>query len=292
MTRITQRSIQLNVGQNLQSSLARLQRLQEQLSSGRQVARPSDAPASAVAALRYRADIKRAEQLKRNADDASGWLDTTDRALTSGIDVLNRARQLLLQGVNGSMGTNDRAAIAEEIDGLRTSILAVANTTYLGRPVFAGTADATTAYSPAGAFTGDTGVVERTVAPGVSVRANLTGPEAFGPSGGDVFALLADIADHLRTDPSQLQTDLTNLDTAFTRMTNAVAAVGARSLQVTGMKDRVEASVIDSTNGLAEVESIDLPATITALSLQEVAYQAALGATARVIQPSLVDFLR
>jgi flagellar hook-associated protein 3 FlgL len=75
-------------------------------------------------------------------------------------------------------------------------------------------------------------------------------------------------------------------------MSNAVAAIGARTNQVTSTRDRVESSKVMSTNGLAQVESIDLPATITQLSLQQVAYQAALGATARVIQPSLVDFLR
>ena len=119
-----------------------------------------------------------------------------------------------------------------------------------------------------------------------------TGTAAFGPPGSDVFKVLADISDHLRNDPSQLTADLTAVDGAFTRMTNAVAGIGARAKQVDAMRDRVDAGIINSTNSLAEVESIDLPATITDLQLQQVAYQAALGATARVIQPSLVDFLR
>jgi flagellar hook-associated protein 3 FlgL len=290
--RITQRSMQFGVDQNLQNALARVQDLQEKLSSGRQLERPSDGPASTVSALRYRADLKRADQLQRNADDAQGWLDTTDQALTGGLEILNRARQLLLQGVNGSMSPTDRAAIAQEIDGLRTSVLAIANTTYLGRPVFGGNSTATTAYSAAGTYLGDNGNVVRNIGPTVSIDVNLTGPAAFGPPGADVFAVLAGIADHLRNDPTQLQGDIAALDGAATRMSNAVAAIGARTNQVTSTRDRVESSKVMSTNGLAQVESIDLPATITQLSLQQVAYQAALGATARVIQPSLVDFLR
>ena len=290
--RVTQRTLTEGVGHNLQAAVERLSSLQEQLSSGKAVQRPSDAPASAVAALRYRADIRRAEQLKRNADDAQGWLDTTDRALTSGLGVLNRARELALQGGNGSMGVADRAAIAEEVDGLRQSLLAIADTTYLGRPVFGGTAATNRAYDGSGAYLGDAGTVDRVVAPNVTVQTNLTGPEAFGPSGADAFAVLAELADHLRNDPSQLQADITAIDGAFRRMTDAVAGVGARAKQVDDLRTRVEDGIVQSTNGLAEVESVDLPATIIELQLQEVAYQAALGATARVIQPSLLDFLR
>jgi flagellar hook-associated protein 3 FlgL len=290
--RVTQRTLTDSVGYNLQAAVGRLSTLQERLSSGKAVQRPSDAPSAAVAALRYRSDIRRAEQLKRNADDAQGWLDTTDRALTSGIGILNRARELVLQGNNGSMGVADRAAIAEEVDGLRQSLLAIGNTSYLGRPVFSGTSAGTQAYDVAGTYLGDSGAVDRVVAPNVTVRSNLTGPAAFGPSGADAFAVLTQLADHLRNDPSQLQGDITAVDGAMRRMTDAVAGIGARAKQVDDLRLRLEDGIVQSTNGLAEVESVDLPATIIELQLQEVAYQAALGATARVIQPSLLDFLR
>jgi flagellar hook-associated protein 3 FlgL len=291
--RITQRSMQFVVEANLQGALGRLQRIQEQMSSGKQINRPSDSPTGTVSALRFRADIRRSEQLQRNADDAQGWLDTTDRALTSQVDIVNRARTLLLQGINDSMSDRDRAAIAVEVEQLRQAAFATANTTYLGRPIFAGTATATTAYDPAsGAYNGDNGTVDRVVAPNVSVQANVIGTDVFGPPGADLFTVLGDIADHLRNDPTQLDADITAIDGAFDRLVNTLSSVGARANQVTGMKQRLEDSVLAATNGLAEVESIDLPATIVKLQLQEVAYQAALNATSRVIQPSLVDFLR
>jgi flagellar hook-associated protein 3 FlgL len=58
------------------------------------------------------------------------------------------------------------------------------------------------------------------------------------------------------------------------------------------MQDRNKANELDSQNQLSEVEGVDLPAATVDLQLQEVAYQAALGATARALQPSLLDFLR
>jgi flagellar hook-associated protein 3 FlgL len=285
--------MQFQVQANLQGSLGRLQRLQEQLSSGKEIVRPSDSPTGTVAAMRFRADIRRAEQLTRNADDAQGWLRMADQSLTSQVSMVNRARNLLLQGKNDSMGPNEREAIAVEIDQIRQAAIANANTTYLGRPIFGGTTTGVTAYDPAtGAYVGDTGTVDRVVAPNVSVQANVVGTDAFGPAGADLFTVLADIADHLRNDPTQLTNDVGLIDAAFERLVTVNSTVGARSNQVETMQQRLEDSVIDTTNRLAETESIDLPATIVKLQLQEVAYQAALNATSRVIQPSLVDFLR
>jgi len=290
--RVTQRSISANTTANLQHSLSQMQRLQEQLSSGRQLARPSDSPTGTVSALRLRADLRRGEQLVRNASDGLGWLGTADSALTQSLDVIGRVRELALRGRNGSMGPDDRAAIATEVDALREHLLGIANTTYLGRPLFAGTAAATVAYDAAGVYQGDAGAVDRTVLDGVSVTVNVTGPAAFGPAGADVFTVLVDIADHLRNDPTQLGTDVAALDQRSLDLKTELAQVGARYHQVEAMRSRTEGARLDAQNALAEVESVDLPRTITELKMQEVAYQAALSATARVIQPSLLDFLR
>jgi flagellar hook-associated protein 3 FlgL len=292
--RITQQTITSSVLNNLQGNLGRMQKLQEQLSSGKAIQRPSDSPTGSVSALRLRSDIRRSEQLARNADDGLGWLATADSSLTQSLDVVRRVRELVLRGANGSASSQDRAAIAAEVGQLRDQALHLANSEYLGVPVFGGTASGSRAYDAAGAYMGDSGRVVRAVAPGVDVEVSLAGPVVFGPTGGDdLFKVIGDIEDHLRTDPAQLAaTDLAALDAAFIRIQDALAVVGARYHQVEAMRDHNDATKLDRTNALAQVESIDLPATIVQLQLQEVAYQAALGAAARVLQPSLADFLR
>jgi flagellar hook-associated protein 3 FlgL len=290
--RITQRTLNSSVLGNLQGNLERMQKLQEQLSSGRQIRRPSDSPANTVSALRYRADIRRSEQLQRNASDGLGWLSTADTSLTQSLSIVNKARELALQGINASMSTTDRGAMAAEVDVLREHMLTLSNTTYLGRPVFGGAAAGSQAYDATATYVGDTTQVRRTLGDGVSVQVNIDGPAAFGPAGSDVFTVLADIANHLRTSPADLSADVTRIDAAFTRIQDALATVGARYHQVEGLRERLESSIIEQHNGLAEVESIDLPKTIVDLQLQEVAYKSALSAGARVLQPSLVDFLR
>ena len=68
--------------------------------------------------------------------------------------------------------------------------------------------------------------------------------------------------------------------------------VGVRQQRVQDAQTTVGARVLDLTSRLSDVEDVDMPSTIVALQTQQVAYQAALGATAKVVQPSLLDFLR
>jgi flagellar hook-associated protein 3 FlgL len=290
--RITQRSLSHSTLAGLQANLARLQATQARLASGRAIGRPSDSPTGTMAALRLRADLNRAAQLDRNADDGRARLGTADNALTAGLAILREVRDTVLQGANGSLGPGEREALAAQVDGLRASLLGVANTKYLQQPIFAGTAGAASAYDTSGVYQGNAGTITRTIAPGVKVTVNATGEEVFGPSG-EIFTVLADIAQDLRTNPAELtSTDLGRLDAGYLRMQNALASVGSRYHQIEIMQERNHANQLESQNQLSEVEGVDLPAAMVDLQLEEVAYQAALGATARVLQPTLMDFLR
>jgi len=291
--RITQRSVATSSLANLQANLARLQATQSRLSSGKAISRPSDSPTGTMAAMRLRTDLDRYDQLDRNAADGLARLGTADNALTDGLGTLREVRDAVLQGANAAMSATDREALAAQVDGLRQSLLAVANTQYLQQPIFAGTASATAAYDAAGNYLGDSGTSTRTIAPGVKVAVNLPGQDVFGPAGNDIFKVLADIADDLRNDPAKLTaTDLGQLDAGYLRIQNALSTVGSRYHQIEIMQARNQANQLDTKNQLSEVEGVDLPAATVDLQMQEVAYQAALGATAKAIQPSLVDFLR
>ena len=291
--RITQRSLSQTTLAGLQANLARLQATQAKLSSGRSISRPSDSPTGTMAALRLRSDLDRLTQLDRNADDGKARLGTADNALTDGLSILREARDAVLQGANGSLSATDREALAAQVDGLRQSLLAVANTRYLQQPIFAGTASASAAYDASGGYLGDTGAATRTIAPGVKVTVNATGDQVFGPAGNDIFTVLSTISADLRNNPSALTTtDLGQLDAGYLRIQNALASVGSRYHQIEIMQERNKANQLESQNQLSEVEGVDLPATMVDLQLQEVAYQSALGATAKALQPTLMDWLR
>ena len=292
--RVTHRSVQANTLANLQTNLVKMSKLQEQLSSGRLINRPSDNPAGTVSALQLRGDLRTTEQFTRNADNGIGWLATADGAMMESLSMLRRVRELTVRGANtGSMGPQAREALALEVAGLRDGLLGLANTSYNGRPVFGGTTAGQVAFDATGSYVGDAGTVMRRVGPNTQVRVDVAGQAAFADaSGRSVFALLEDVAAHLTGDPSQLGGDLDALDAAINRMLSAVSDAGTRFGRLESLKQVATDRAIDLKTALANVESIDLPATIVDLQMQEVAYQAALGAAARVLQPTLMDFLR
>jgi flagellar hook-associated protein 3 FlgL len=295
-SRVTQRAIAAQTLSGLQANLGKLGELQNKLSSGREISRPSDSPTGTVSAMQFRSEIRTNEQWSRNAADGIGWLGTIDQTLTSALDSTRRARDLTLQGLNSGAGSaQSREALAAEIDQLRTGLIGLANTRYLDRPVFGGTTPGTQSYDAAGAYAGPATSlpVLRTVGASATVRVDQTGPEVFGPDGANLFDVLGKISADLRAnDITALRADLGDLDTAMRRIQGKLSEVGANYNRVEQMRKAAEDRVISLRASLAGVEDIDLPRTIVDLQMQQVAYEAALGATQRIVTPSLADFLR
>ncbi len=134
MTRITSGMLTTTAQRNLASAQAQLARLQDQGSSGSRLTKPSDDPAATASALRVRAEQRANEVYSRNADDALGWLARIDTTLGVSTDLLNRARDLTIQGSNQNvLPQESREALASEIDQLKDALLQQANSEYLGR---------------------------------------------------------------------------------------------------------------------------------------------------------------
>lgn len=297
--RFTQRLMVEHSLSSLQSGLGRLARTQEQLSTGRVLNRPSDSPTGTNAAMRLRSQVAAQTQYARNAEDGKSWLAQIDSTVTSMLDRVNRVRDLTLRGAStGSSDAQSRAAMATEVEQIRAELLALANTQHLGRPIFGGTTSGKQAYDKAtgeyvGQPVGGPGTtVERTVAEGESVRVDTTGPEVFGSGAAALFTVLSEVAAHLRTDPAALNGDLNGLDGALERMRTSVADVGTRVRRIEQAAQTARDVSLDLQTSLSEVENVDIAKAMMDLQLQEVAYQASLASTARVLQPSLVDFLR
>lgn len=292
ISRVTSLGMQRSSLANMQLNMASVSNLQAQLSSGKKVTKPSDDPASAAQMLSLRGSQGRDSQYSRNVSDATSWLNTVDTALQTASSTLRRARDLVVQGGNSGTPQVSKDALATEIDGIKASLLGVASTTYLGRTVFAGTSDAGSAYDASYTWSGSsTGTVDRQVSDATTVRVDADGRAVFGEGATSVFATLDQISATLRAggDPTPA---LNTLDQHATNIKTELASVGARENQVeaatTDLSDK-EASV---TSQLSDIEDIDLASVILQLQSANVTYQAALGATAKVITPSLLQFLQ
>lgn len=293
MLRVTDQTMSMTAQRALGARQARLATAQETATSGERISRPSDDPSGTAEAMRVRAELAAQSQYKRNIDDGTGWLTTIDSALDGATSLLRQARDTVIQGSNGSLNQTARDALANVIDGVRQDVLSAANTRYLGRSVFAGTSDAEAAFTDGSPpqFNGFSGTVSRRISANDTVAVDAGGPAVFGSGTSSVFSLLDDIAADLRSgaDPAPR---LAALDAAMTSVIATRSDVGSRL----GVLTRAAQATTQATTALnahrSAVEDVDLGKAVMDMQLQQTAYQAALAVTAKVLQPSLTEFLR
>ena len=286
---------------DVNSLTTRMARTQQSISSGRQITAPSDDPLGTQRSLGLRSTIEGAQQHQRNIDEATGWLQTTDDALGDISNIINRARELTVQGASDSLGQDQLNAIALEIDQLVAAAKESANASFQGTYVFSGAATTTAPYaSGSDTYQGDpTGVIARTIGPGVSVQINTNASDLLGTGGGDTKLIdnLRTIAAHLRSgtvaDRNALRNgDLKSLSTNHDELNKARATLGAVQSRLDSAKSRLADVEMTTTQLLANTEDTDLAKAILELTNQQNVYSAALRSGASLIQPSLLDFLR
>ncbi|NOX21369.1 MAG: flagellar hook-associated protein 3 [Nitrospirae bacterium] len=168
-----------NITKSLQKNMEKLYFMEEQLSSGKKLNRPSDNPVSIARALAYKVNIKDFEQFKRNMEDAQSYLEATEGALSTLTNTLTRARELTLSAVNDTLTEKDRRGIAEEVLQLRNHVLGLANTKYRDRYIFSGMLYDKPAFDSGGNYQGDNNYIEVKVNPDLRVKENITGLEGF-----------------------------------------------------------------------------------------------------------------
>ena len=299
--RVTPSTMHLTVASDLQRTLGKVQDMQARLASGRRINQLSDSPADAAAALRLRAQEADWNSFARAADDASGWLGIQDNALQSTSSTIRRIRELAISAQNGSLGSAERDGIANEIDQLKEQLRIQANTDYLGRPVFGGFGSTTV--SPTGAWAGHPALltdpmdeVKRQVAPDVTVTVNLDGRKIYGfdGSGNDLFSVVDRISADVRSGAiaTTFQANVDQLDARAAAVNEGLATIGARVNLVEAAKDNGSEQIQTLKSNRSNLEDADLAATVMDMQLAQAAYQATLGATARLVMPSLADFLK
>lgn len=307
--RLTNSTLNSRLLSDLQTTYARMADTQRSISSGKRVERPSDDPLASASARLRRSELESLEHHKAAGNAATAWLTAADTGLASAGDLLQRARELTLQGANGTMKQSDRDRIAQEIDhiaeGLKDALSGKVGDAY----IFSGTATTTAPYTSA---TGDTpqdngGAVLREVGPGVSIQLNpqlsvvpsgtaaLTASAIAGDgTDGRALQVLRDLATHLRAGDAAAvgTTDLQALDRSIGVVIAARSTVGATQNRVDAAITRVD-DLADTAETLRSgLEDTDVAKALTDLTLQQTAYQAALRTGAQIIQPSLLDFLR
>ena len=296
-TRITQSMTTRLVLSDIQNVAEKLSKTQQKIASGKELTAPSDDPYRASRSLQLRSELAGHQQYSRNVTEARSWQNVTDTALGAINNFVLRARDLVVRAASDTLGQADRAAIAKEIDQLAAAVKAEGNAQYAGRYVFAGTRTDTAPYVDADdAFHGtpSPSEIRREIGPGVQVAVNVVGSDVIGDATSGILGALRGIAASLAADDTAaLQTtDLQALDAAHTALVDQRAVVGAMSNRLEAAQGRLAELEEATTKLLSETEDADMAKTLVDFSMQQSVYQAALQSGARLIQPSLLDFLQ
>lgn len=290
--RITTASLSNTMDRNLQAAMNRLATVQNKAGTQKEIGRPSDDPSGTANAMAVRAQQRQTDQYMRNTQDANGWLSTADRAMSTATDLIQQLRDLTVAGANdGALAPEAKEAIALELIQVRDSLIVVANTQYNGRHIFAGSSDGSNALDK-GNFTFSVGSpMERRVGENSSVRVDVNGVEAFGDGATSVFALVNEIVAELRSG-TNIGSQIEKVDGFLQQALGVHSKIGASHASVLAAEESLLNDAVALEGRRSVIEDIDLGAVVLDLKKQEVAYQAALSAAARTLQPSLMDFLR
>jgi flagellar hook-associated protein 3 FlgL len=411
--RITFTALNRHMQYVINDRYADIAKLQEQLSTGKRLLRPSDDPIDVANDLKLRTKVTQMEEFKRNIDDGQAFMAVTDTAMMSMNDLLQRMRELAIQGASDTQSETERLFISKEVMQLAHQVVALANTNYKGDFVFAGTetkikpfplmrsdgrsaqdyAEYNMAYYDASAaapgtpvqiqigtginavdvknimpgslrffapdpanpgtqieyhegtdftvnytegtisfppgsplatdigpgtpnyadgefrlefeyvgrarniyneFVSHNGDILRQIEHGVVMPINITGDELMQDTatGTHFLDVMTDFgAALIHSDTMEIERSIGRIDTAFKTVLAAQTKNGARMNRFETTAERNDRQTTEATRLQAQLEDAEFAETVSKFQLAQTVYNAALKSAARVIQPSLADYL-
>ena len=307
-TRITNNMMSRSVLSDLNDIATKQAQTRREMSSGKAITKPSDDPFAAGRAISLRGELAGIKQHERNVEEAQGWMTVTSTALSQITDMAQTARELVVQGSTDTLPQDSRNAIADQIDQLIAGMKQEANATYDGRYVLGGnrtnvrpydsTENKTDPSVPANdTYAGDTANQLREIGPSVTMVVNVHGDEVLGGAPGatgNMLGAMRDIATHLRAgDTAKLGSDdLNAIQGQIDNLLSVQARVGAGMNRLDTASGRLQEIEESTMSMLSNTEDADMAETLVNFSTQQAVYQSALNAGARIVQSSLLDFLR
>lgn len=305
MMRVTQGMIAKNSLRYINSSYGKLDKLQSQISSGKKITKASDDPIVAMKSLKYNTQLSQVEQYKSNVSQAYTWLENSEDNITEGIDVMGKVRDLVVQVKNGTNGEAELEATGVEIGQLKEQLIQIANTQVNGRYIFSGSNSdvAPIVKNPDGSYTYNfenytsSSDVNFNVSSNATLKVNANPNSAFGGtsgSGQNVFEMLNSLETALKSgslDGIDSDAVLSDIDQFTNTMSSERSDIGARYNRLELIDSRLKLQEETATKVLSDNEDVELEEVITDFITQQSVHRAALSVNAKIVQPTLIDFL-
>lgn len=298
--RVTQNMMSMQTLSNLNKNYSRMSDMENQISTGRKINKASDDPVGVTYSLRYRAELASNEQYQSNADAAVSWLDFTDSTMQQATDVMKRLKELTVQASSGTVTVAGMDAVKQEVEQLKEQMSNIGNSSLNGKYIFNGQQYDKPPYVLSGTITDfsqidtDLGSVDYSVGDQNTFQINTSGNDFFGSSTDtdNVFKVMNDLITALGSgDVSQVNDQMSNIETRMDKMQSALSEVGARSNRIELIQNRLGDRSLNLTTLQSKTEDADIAALTVKATTAQTIYESALKSSAQILQPTLMDFM-
>lgn len=300
--RITNSTLNNNFLRNLSRNLEQMQKYQNQLSSGKEVSRSSDNPLLVSKIMSIDNNIKANRQYNSNIKDTLGWVETQDSALNDVTSILHRIRNLITYGANGSLSETDRLAIRDEVNMQIEQLAESLNTNFDGRYIFGGQRTNSTPFKVEDnilKYQGDGNNIFREISQGVTLELITDGGRIMDTNNissenNDLGLLLKNVVEAMENGDIDALSDelLGDIEKHLDNVIRVRSQIGAIYNRVEAAQSRNEAENMNLSKVLSEREDIDIAEKYMEYMVMSTVYQASLSVGSKILQPSLLDYLR
>ena len=272
----------------------RLAKAGKQVSTGKQLLKPSDNPLGSTRTLTLRSYRVATDQYESNITSAKGILGYSEEALSSLHNGIKRAYTLAVQGANTSTDQAGRNAMAQEISDIQARLVQIGNSRGpSGQYIFAGQDNGSAPYSASGSgitFSGDTNPVLVEASPSETIQVNTISEPLFS----NIYNSLETLKNNLLGGNvgAISGTSINDMQAALNSISSERGAVGVKLRQVQDYSEQYTRRVDDLTAGISDIEDVDVTTAIMNYQLAQTAYEAALRVASQGYQLSLMDFIQ
>ena len=266
-----------------------------QIGTGLRINKPSDDPAGAAALTFIHDYSSQSDSFLHSIGDVEGQMQVADSTLNSAVLAIQRAMTLGVEGATGTLSDDNRAAIADEVSGIRQQLVSLANVSYQGRFIFSGTAQQQPFVEDASQssnvrYDGNTGVNQVSIGIGYQLQVNLPGSQVFSAAGSDAFQALTDLINALK-DNTGIDTANTELRAAFDNLTSQRVFYGNALNQLNSQQTYLNNEKLQLSSQENSVAGVDMAAAASQLVNSTNSRNAALAAVGKSNQNNLFDYL-
>jgi flagellar hook-associated protein 3 FlgL len=267
-----------------------------EISSGKSVNEPSDNPTAAALLVENNDEATFNSGYLQDLATINGQLSLANSTLSSVGNALQQAISLGVEAGDGTLSDSDRAAIAQQLQGIQTQIISLANTAYQGNYLFAGTATNAAPYvasstDPSGVtYNGNEGVNKVSVGNSYQLEVNQPGSQLFSASGDSVFLALNNLIQAVQSNTG-VGTAVTSLSAATNYLSAQQVFYGNSMSQVESETTYLNAAKLQIAQQQNTLGAVDMAAAASNLSQAQTDTQAALEAISKYSQDSLFNYL-